>query len=412
MVGCTTYECFGAGQHVTRAVYDGASWRDQPDGGQEMFEVFAVVQRLHEMLVLLDQAVTLSPEPDLAGLRTRVSGHTGGRPEDILGVDLDRLTVLVGEALRSVSASVRGDGPSYAGQDLLGRDLRDTDLARADLRGALLIAADLRDAVLDRTDLLGADLRDTDLSGADLSTALFLTQPQLNAARGSAATALPPGLRRPGGWAVATLGATVLRHRLVPRPAPGALALLHLGLVDVPPTLDQLVAGLLLERPERRVVALVVLLDDLEGPAALQHVAAQQVVLDLRGELVVTGVAQQVDGLAQRQVGGARPAVEGVEQPARLLHRLEGLGELAERGDGGVGDAVRSDVLGELLAVLRFVGPVLLGHPRTSVACTLPCSSSTAPASFATSASLTATPDSAKASRSSLSTVLPVAPSW
>ncbi len=64
----------------------------------------------------------------------------------------------------------------------------------------MLIAADLRDAVLDRTDLLGADLRDADLSGADLSTALFLTQPQLNSARGSAGTLLPSHLRRPLVW--------------------------------------------------------------------------------------------------------------------------------------------------------------------------------------------------------------------
>ena len=201
MVGCTTYECFGAGQHVTQELYAGASWRDQPDRGEEMFEVFAVVQRLHEMLVLLGQAAALAPSPALAELRDRVAGHTGGGAAAVLEVDLDRLTVRVGEVLRGVSASVRGDGPSYAGQDWLGRDLRGTDLARADLRGALLIAADLRDAVLDRTDLLGADLRDTDLSGADLSTALFVTQPQLNSARGDAVTVLPPGLRRPAAWA-------------------------------------------------------------------------------------------------------------------------------------------------------------------------------------------------------------------
>jgi uncharacterized protein YjbI with pentapeptide repeats len=201
MVGCTSYECFGAGQHVTQAVYDGVSWRDQADRGAEMFEVFAMVQRLHEMLVLLDQAAALEPGPDLFRLRARVSGHTGGGPSEILAVDLDRLTVLVGEALRRVSGSVRGDGPSYAGQDLVGRDLRRHDLARADLRGALLIAADLRDCTLDRTDLLGADLRDADLSGADLSTALFLTQPQLNTARGDGTTKLPPGLlRHPMAW--------------------------------------------------------------------------------------------------------------------------------------------------------------------------------------------------------------------
>ncbi len=200
MVGCTTYECFGAGQHVTQVVYDGASWRDHADGGEEMFAVFAVVQRLHEMLVLLGQAAALSPGPGLDRLRVRVSGHTEGRPEDILEVDLDRLTVLVGEALRTVSEAVRGDGPSYAGHDLAGRDLRATGLARADLRGAVLIAADLRGVALDRTDLLGADLRDADLSGADLSTALFVTQPQLSSACGNATTVLPAGLRRPPAW--------------------------------------------------------------------------------------------------------------------------------------------------------------------------------------------------------------------
>jgi len=200
MTGCTSYECFGAGQHVSQVVYAGATWRGRPDGGAEMFAVFAVVQRLHEMLVLLDQASALRPGPELTRLRERVSRQTSGEPEEILGTDLDRLAALVGEALRGVSRAVRDDGPSYAGHDLVGHDLREHDLARADLRGALLIAADLREVVLDRTDLLGADLRDTDLSGADLSTALFLTQPQLNSARGSAATLLPAHLRRPLAW--------------------------------------------------------------------------------------------------------------------------------------------------------------------------------------------------------------------
>jgi uncharacterized protein YjbI with pentapeptide repeats len=203
MGGCTSYECFGAGQHVTQVVYGGVTWRGSADGGAEMFAVFAVVQRLHEMLALLDQAFALVPSTELTGLRSTVSAHTEGRPEEILDTDLDQLSGLVGDALRGVSREVRGDGPTYAGRDWMGQDLRSHDLARADLRGAVLIAADLRDAVLDRTDLLGADLRDTDLSGADLSTALFLTQPQLNSARGDAATALPPHLRRPLGWALA-----------------------------------------------------------------------------------------------------------------------------------------------------------------------------------------------------------------
>ena len=203
MGGCTTYECFGAGQHVTQVVYAGATWRGSADGGAEMFAVFAVVQRLHEMLVLLDQASALAPGPELdpaAGARSPAAPT--GAPRTSSTPSSTGWPALVGEALRGVSRAVRGDGPSYVGQRPgRPRPARAPTSRRADLRGALLIAADLRDAVLDRTDLLGADLRDTDLSGADLSTALFLTQPQLNSARGSAATVLPAHLRRPSpGW--------------------------------------------------------------------------------------------------------------------------------------------------------------------------------------------------------------------
>ena len=65
----------------------------------------------------------------------------------------------------------------------MGADLRGLDLRTADLNGALLIGVDLRDADLRHADLLGADLRDADLRGSRLDAALFLTRPQLAAAR-------------------------------------------------------------------------------------------------------------------------------------------------------------------------------------------------------------------------------------
>ena len=82
MGGCTSYECFGAGQHVTQVVYGGATWRGSADGGAEMFAVFAVVQRLHEMLVLLDQASALAPGPGAdpvarAGLPSHLGASRG-----------------------------------------------------------------------------------------------------------------------------------------------------------------------------------------------------------------------------------------------------------------------------------------------------------------------------------------------
>ena len=73
-------------------------------------------------------------------------------------------------------------------------------LRGASLRGALLIGADLREADLRTADLLGADLRAADLRGADLRDCLFLTVPQLAAARGNAATRLPAWAERPAHW--------------------------------------------------------------------------------------------------------------------------------------------------------------------------------------------------------------------
>ena len=49
-------------------------------------------------------------------------------------------------------------------------------------------------------DLCGADLRDKDLSGANLSKSIFLTQAQINSARGDAKTKLPPMITRPFYW--------------------------------------------------------------------------------------------------------------------------------------------------------------------------------------------------------------------
>jgi uncharacterized protein YjbI with pentapeptide repeats len=82
----------------------------------------------------------------------------------------------------------------------MGRNLANRRLCGADLRGAYLIAADLRGSDLSGADLLGADLRDVRLDGADLSRALYLTQAQLNAAKGSHTTALPADVERPSHW--------------------------------------------------------------------------------------------------------------------------------------------------------------------------------------------------------------------
>jgi uncharacterized protein YjbI with pentapeptide repeats len=200
--GCTVYDCFGAGQRVAQATYAGAHWRDEP----EMFEAFHVMRDLHEMLWLLACAhARLSDgalREQVAALAARVEAAASAPAPAVLTTDPDRFRAVVGPLLSSVSTMLRGvGGPDLAGADLAGRSFEDEDLSGATFRGALLVGASFRRAVLDRVDLLGADLRGADLSGARLESALFLSQFQVNGARGDAATSLPSGLDRPPYWA-------------------------------------------------------------------------------------------------------------------------------------------------------------------------------------------------------------------
>jgi hypothetical protein len=205
--GCTTFDCFGAGQQVTRHTYGGRTWRSDPDLAPQVFTVFGVVRGLHELLWYLSSAVALSTgalQEELTAVRRAVERLAAEPAEVLAAVDVDEHRRVAVPLLREASRVARAAGGAPAAaplpHDMVGRDLRGADLTGADLRGALLLGADLRGARLVLTDLTGADLRGADVRGADLGRALFLTQLQVNAARGDAATTLPEVVDRPGHW--------------------------------------------------------------------------------------------------------------------------------------------------------------------------------------------------------------------
>src|SRR5690606_32299523 len=101
-----------------------------------------------------------------------------------------------------------------------------------------------------------------------------------------------------------------------------------------------------LDLAEQRPVAVVVVLDDLERPAALDDIAAEQVALDAFGDVVATGVTQGLHGLAERDVGAAGQLVERVQVPTRALTGLQRLGDLTDRVDDLVRHACGRRVLG------------------------------------------------------------------
>ncbi|HEY1529533.1 MAG TPA: pentapeptide repeat-containing protein [Galbitalea sp.] len=210
MRGCTVFDCHGAGQKVTQAIYAGSSWRDSASLRTEMFAVFRIVRQLHDMLWFLTAAFHAAEDREtresLDAMHARIEDLSVQPGARVLTLDLERLRDEVNPLLAAVSSSVRSAASTMhparvrAGADLVGANLAGADLRGADLRGAVLIAADLANADLRGADLISADLRDANLCGADLSTTLFVTQMQLNATRGDLLTALPPLTTRPPHW--------------------------------------------------------------------------------------------------------------------------------------------------------------------------------------------------------------------
>jgi uncharacterized protein YjbI with pentapeptide repeats len=206
--GCAAYDCFGAGQKVAQVTFGGRDWRRAPHLARAMFDAFTVMRHLHELLWHLTEARALPPARPLRGelgaTLDNIERLTRLPPDELLALDLATLREEVGMLLGRASELARAGAGRHAidrrGADLIGADLRGADLRGANLRGAYLIGADIAGADLRSADLIGADLRGADLGGADLTGAIFLTQAQVDSARGDVATRLPARLDRPAHW--------------------------------------------------------------------------------------------------------------------------------------------------------------------------------------------------------------------
>ncbi|MFJ5716752.1 pentapeptide repeat-containing protein [Neobacillus sp. NPDC093127] len=214
--GCTVFDCFGAGQKVSQITFGGVSWQESPETAEKMYKVFPIMQQLHEMLAYLTEALALKAtrpihrELSVALDETERLSHLS--PDSLMDLNVPSHRAEVNALLLKTSELVWSESRlqhknakqskrmNRRGADLMGANLKGANLRGANLRGSYLIAADLRDADLREADLIGADLRDADLSGADLTDCIFLTQVQINSAKGDARTKLPHLLARPTHW--------------------------------------------------------------------------------------------------------------------------------------------------------------------------------------------------------------------
>lgn len=215
MKGCAAFDCFGAGQKTCQLSFGGKDWQKSPESAQQMFAVFLIMLQLHEMLWYLAEVLSLelaeAIHEAVKSMFAEIENLTRLDPDSLIKLDIETHRNKVDQMLLEASELVRIEARSglkasgrhkkfKRGADLIGADLRKADLIGANLRSALLIAADLSGSILHGADLIGADFRDANLQGADLSRSIFLTQAQVNAARGDENTKLPAVLELPIHW--------------------------------------------------------------------------------------------------------------------------------------------------------------------------------------------------------------------
>ncbi len=214
--GCTAYDCFGAGQKVAQVTYDGHDWRSNPETAKQMFDVFLVMRQLHEMLWYLAEALRMQCDSiiqeEISQMISETVRLTNLDTDSLIKLDLVEHRNKVNALLSKTSEFVRTKAhrvkkttlkrkKTIAGRlNFIGSDLRKINLTGEELRGAFLIAADLRDVDLSGADLIGADLRDADIRGANLTNSIFITQAQINVAKGDSNTRLPMSIVRPAYW--------------------------------------------------------------------------------------------------------------------------------------------------------------------------------------------------------------------
>lgn len=213
--GYIVYDCIGAGQKVAQVIYSGHDWKEKSGHSKEMFNVFINMKQLHEMLWYLNESIRLQDnninKDKLIKKINEIESLTYLEPKSIINLDLTPIRTGVNTLLLQTSEflrrkvnngknSLKGKKALGGALNLMGANLRKKDLRGINLSGAFLIAANLRGLDLSFTDLIGSDLRDADLSEANLSNSIFITQAQINSAKGDANTRLPKSITRQRHW--------------------------------------------------------------------------------------------------------------------------------------------------------------------------------------------------------------------
>lgn len=214
--GCLSYDCLGAGQRVSQDTFKGVNWRSDKQNAPKMFSAFLLMKDIYEMMWYLYEASVLQSDPakknKIGDMMKSIDNLASSEYEELMKIDIVKIRHSVNKLLLETSIDVRNrykkgrksafkHKKTMAGRpDYIEADLRKFDIKGEDFSGAFMIAANMKNMDLSGVDFLGADMRDADICGADLRYSIYITQAQINSARGSDETKLPDNIHRPSHW--------------------------------------------------------------------------------------------------------------------------------------------------------------------------------------------------------------------
>jgi len=109
--GCSSYDCYGAGQRVCHELFPGRSWRESPSLAPRLFESFRLLRRVHELRVLIRLALLLPLAPEqaqaLKRLLTKLEPANGFDERSLQALPIDELEQRAARSLRACAAAAQ-----------------------------------------------------------------------------------------------------------------------------------------------------------------------------------------------------------------------------------------------------------------------------------------------------------------
>lgn len=206
MKGCIGYDCFGAGQYLTEEVYGGLTWKTQPERTKEICDLFVFMYRIFQLRFFLYESEKLTSSekllPEINQLLQENDAMSKFSIKEMLQYPIDSYQDKVNYVLKKscVELSKFLGAKNSIETNFLNQNFKGKDFSGFDFNTKVLIASNFQNCKFSGATFIGTDTRDANFDGADLREAVFLSQGQINAAKGSHRTKLPKHLKYPVTW--------------------------------------------------------------------------------------------------------------------------------------------------------------------------------------------------------------------